>query len=392
MKIQQREKVTEMKKRVISLLLSLMLVSGIVGCGNNSDTNAGAGQEAEQETNAGVEQGSNTEVEQESNTEQGGKKDIETDNFVFLAEAGEQEYPLEEFEEWDETYIEFTTQSETNIYDMEGRKIGYIKPNVDIIFSDCSDYKMLRFRNPESGTDYEYLCVLRNDIIAQGGIPYWPIETDTIMILREGSPDAGEIVEISPDIVWESCNIEHTTTGDTYVYSDTGLKVGFLKKNVTITLTEKDADEKWGRWYRFENPESQIDSEYLLVDKKTIEYQQGAEEREEQNRKYEEAIALFDENKTYTYDDFCALMQDAATIMGVEFSDDVANHYSYEKAYLLDLSSKELKDKYEELVNYMFFGLTGYDKMDMYFKLGANADTSGEFEITVLLRPHKEEQ
>ena len=143
-----------MKKRVIGLLLSVILVFGLIGCGNSSET--------KQETNAGADQEVDAGTEQE-------KKDIETDNFVFLAEVGEQEYILESFE-WEEASVEFTTKYETNIYNIEGRNIGYIKPDVSVEITEHGiNSGWYRFKNPEDGTDYEYLCVLRDDVEAQGG-------------------------------------------------------------------------------------------------------------------------------------------------------------------------------------------------------------------------------
>ena len=219
-----------------------------------------------------------------------------------------------------------------------------------------------------------------------------PIETDMFKILREGSPDSGEIVSISDDIAWEICNVEHTMTGDTWIYTDEGEKIGLLKENVTITFTEEDSN---GTWYRFKNPESQIDSEYLLVDKKTIEYQQGEEERQtqhaEEDRIYNEVMALFDEDKTYTIEEFYNMMQDAAEISGVEFSNDVAQNNT-PAVWTINLADgNKLKETYESLVAYMIWGPDGIHKMDMYFGLTEqNPDTSGDFEIYVFLRYHQE--
>ena len=219
-----------------------------------------------------------------------------------------------------------------------------------------------------------------------------PIETDMFKILREGSPGSGEIVSISDDIAWEICNVEHTMTGDTWIYTDEGEKIGILKENITITFTEEDSN---GTWYRFKNPESQIDSEYLLVDKKTIEYQQGEEEKQaqyaEEDRIYNEVMALFDEDKTYTIEEFYNMLQDAAEISGVEFSGDVAQNNTPE-AWTINLADgNKLKETYESLITYMIWGPDGIHKMDMYFGLvEQNPDTSGDFEIYVFLRYHQE--
>ena len=141
-----------MKKRTAVLVLAIVLSFSLFGCGNNADQK----QEEPQE-----------ETEQEEAQQEEIQEDIETENFLFLKEVGKVEYLLGEFE-WEESTIEFTTQYETDVYDMEGRKVGYIKSDVPVTITEHGiNSGWYRFKNPENGTDYEYLCVRRDDVDSQ---------------------------------------------------------------------------------------------------------------------------------------------------------------------------------------------------------------------------------
>lgn len=305
-----------MKKRIVGLLLSLVFAFGLVGCGNSA--------EQKQETNAGADQ------EVDAGTEQEEKKDIETDNFVFLAEVGEQEYILESFE-WEEASVEFTTKYETNIYNIEGRNIGYIKPDVSVEITEHGiNSGWYRFKNPEDGTDYEYLCVLRDDVEAQGGeAPQVQdengvIDTEMMWIYPEDY-EYGNDKEISPDLIWTECNVEFTNKDVLQLYNDDGKNVAWLH-NLTVTFTEENEE-----WYRFKNTESNIDSEYLLVAKSSIEsqnqYLEEQEEYTEQDKMYNEAIALFDENKTYTIDEYIEVITKMLEVLGKKSNAEVASDF-----------------------------------------------------------------
>ena len=112
----------------------------------------------------------------------------------------------------------------------------------------------------------------------------------------------GNDKEISPDLIWTECNVEFTNKDVLQLYNDDGKNVAWLH-NVTVTFTEENEE-----WYRFKNTESNIDSEYLLVAKSSIEsqnqYLEEQEEYTEQQEMYDEAMSLIDENKTYTIEEF----------------------------------------------------------------------------------------
>lgn len=112
------------------------------------------------------------------------------------------------------------------------------------------------------------------------------------------------------------------------------------------------------------------------------------EEYAEQKRLHEESMNLFDESKTYTIQEFCYLLQDAAEIIGVEFSADVAKDNT-PTSKTMNLEGEKLKETYDDFVWHMIGGPAGNEKMDLYFGL-SDTDTTGDFEIYVFTRIHQE--
>lgn len=276
-----------MKKRIVGLLLSFVLTFSLFGCGNNADQK----QEEPQE-----------ETEQEEAQQEEIQEDIETENFLFLKEVGKVEYLLGEFE-WEESTIEFTTQYETDVYDMEGRKVGYIKSNVPVTITEHGiNSGWYRFKNPENGTDYEYLCVLRDDVEAQ-------VQNET------------------------------------------------------------------------ENLEEQAETPIL------------SDEYIEEQKMYDEAMSLIDENKTYTIEEFHQLMKDICEKIGTEYDSNlVSNSEGMPGERTLNLKGKKLKQFFEEeqFIWWLMMGPTGSNKMDVYIYIEDEIDTSEDFEVLVFSRYHKE--
>ena len=278
-----------MKKRTAVLVLAIVLSFSLFGCGNNADQK----QEEPQE-----------ETEQEEAQQEEIQEDIETENFLFLKEVGKVEYLLGEFE-WEESTIEFTTQYETDVYDMEGRKVGYIKSNVPVTITEHGiNSGWYRFKNPENGTDYEYLCVRRDDVDSQ-------VQNET-----------------------ETQNLEEQA--ETPILSD----------------------------------------EYI-----------------EEQRMFDEAMDLIDENKTYTIEEFHALFKDICEKFGTIYDVEVKEQFIGTPAkFTLNLNGKELKNiiNDQQFFWYILYGPTGSNPVDIYFGIDENLDTSRDFEATLFIRFHKE--
>ena len=201
----------------------------------------------------------------------------------------------------------------------------------------------------------------------------------------------GNDKEISPDLIWTECNVEFTNKDVLQLYNDDGKNVAWLH-NVTVTFTEENEE-----WYRFKNTESNIDSEYLLVAKSSIEsqnqYLEEQEEYTEQQEMYDETMSLIDENKTYTIEEFHQLMKDICEIIGTEYDSNlVSNSEGMPGERTLNLKGKKLKQFFEEeqFIWWLMMGPTGSNKMDVYFYIEDGIDTSEDFEVLVFSRYHKE--
>ena len=141
-----------MKKRTVTLLLSLVLSLSLFGCGSSGETKQ---EETQQE--------SSTEVEES-------KSDMDTGDFVFYSDLGERKYLLDEME-FEECDITFTTQYEVDLWNVEGRNVGHTKKDVNLTLTESgiNGAAWCRFK-PASG-DYEYLYVNMDDVLnhTEGG-------------------------------------------------------------------------------------------------------------------------------------------------------------------------------------------------------------------------------
>lgn len=197
---------------------------------------------------------------------------------------------------------------------------------------------------------------------------------------------------------------ELTNSIDLYSRREGGVtKVGYTKENIPINVFASDSSSEW---IQLHFDEEQPNT-YLIIkvedflansdyDESKSNYaiteEQMAEKTvTEEGRIYHEVIDLFDEDKTYTIEEFYDLLKDAAEISGVEFSDDVAKNNTPAKWTINLADGNKLKETYESLVTYMISGPDGVHKMDLYFGLTEeNPDTSGDFDIYVFLRYHQD--
>lgn len=121
---------TEVKKRLVSLLLGLVLALGLVGCGNN----AGTGQES----NVGVEQeaGQESSTDQEADAGENTNKDIPGEDvywgYIYDEPQKTDFEPNWEYYELYSDYVEIPMNKDTNFYDDNGNIIGYMYDRKDI--------------------------------------------------------------------------------------------------------------------------------------------------------------------------------------------------------------------------------------------------------------------
>lgn len=276
-----------MKKRAAILVLTAALSLSVVGCGSSAEPKQEETQTAQKE--------SDVEIEQEEP-----KSDIDAGDFVFYAEIGEAKYIIREsnFIPTDEE-IQFTTIRDTDIWNIDGKNVGYIKAGTTISINEHGeDIAFYRIKNPIENTDYEYLFINVEDYVSQ-------------------KPEEEQQVE-------------------------------------TPVLSE----------------------EYI-----------------EEQRMFDEAMDLIDENKTYTIEEFHALFKDICEKFGTIYDVEVKEQFTGTPAkFTLNLNGKELKNiiNDQQFFWYILYGPTGSNPVDIYFGIDENLETSGDFEATLFIRFHKE--
>ena len=149
-----------MKKRVVIVLLTGLVIASLAGCGTKADA---TDQEFSESSSA------ETEADDEITNEEVVGEDAETsdfagaedENIVLYAEAGKQEYiPLSDSEYYEEDKTFVSETEEMYLYNGEGRKVGYVKTGHPIIATEqAKDIAWSRFKNPVNGTDYDYLYI-----------------------------------------------------------------------------------------------------------------------------------------------------------------------------------------------------------------------------------------
>ena len=162
-----------MKKRTLFLTLALtmaMSMTALTGCGNQAET---TNKESTAEEKPVVEEGADTETAKEDTS------NVENDIIEFDNSSAVPEYILSDMEfeantgELNEKYgftdkhivQSFNATKEVPVYSEEGIRVGNIKNGATIELSEHGiNTKWYRFKNPVSGTDYEYLYVNQDDI------------------------------------------------------------------------------------------------------------------------------------------------------------------------------------------------------------------------------------
>jgi hypothetical protein len=156
----------KMKKRVVIVLLTGLVIASLAGCGAKAEaTDQEVSESSSAETEADNEIASEEVVGEDAETSD--FAGAEDENIVLYAEAGKQEYiPLSDSEYYEEDKTFVSETEEMYLYNGEGRKVGYVKTGHPIIATEqAKDIAWSRFKNPVDGTDYDYLYILNDYFI-----------------------------------------------------------------------------------------------------------------------------------------------------------------------------------------------------------------------------------
>lgn len=195
-----------MKKKILStmaiILTTSMLAVSLTGCGTEAKA---TDQEVsmEEETiliseDEPVQEDAAVSTEDEiTKTEEvvAGEEAAEEDgDIVFYDEIGKYpDYLLSdvEYETMEDKVV--TAVEDIPVYSAEGFKVGYVKGGITVILTEHGiNTRWYRFENPVSGTNYDYLCMIDDDIPAEE-IPLLSAEEIKEAIIADICNCSGEV-------------------------------------------------------------------------------------------------------------------------------------------------------------------------------------------------------
>ncbi len=165
-----------MKKRIIGILVTGMIVASLTGCGTKTE----ATEQVPESSNAIVDvsneitETEDTEADVEVKEEKITENEFvgaEDENIVLYAEVGSQDYcPLDE-KNYESSTDTVSAMEDIPLYNSGGYAVGYIKNGSSITLDETgTDIGWARFENPIAGTDYDYLYVLKDYIVNEDEI------------------------------------------------------------------------------------------------------------------------------------------------------------------------------------------------------------------------------
>ena len=162
-----------MKKKILGamsvVLATSMLAASLTGCGKQvkATDQEVAGEETIIVTDDESYEDTTVNTENEiTETYEDNTSAVETDGeIVFYDKVGNPKYGISAFtfEAMEERAV--TAVDEIPVYSEEGIKVGYVKSGATVILTEHGiNSAWYRFENPINNTDYDYLCMLDDDI------------------------------------------------------------------------------------------------------------------------------------------------------------------------------------------------------------------------------------
>ena len=153
-----------MKKRVVIVLLTGLVIASLAGCGAKADATdqeVSESSSAETETDDEIASeevvGDDTEDEEELG-------DTNYNGIILFAEKESKDFDALDEIEYTSYNGYLTAESYVPILDGDGYWIGSIEPGTTVSITEMSTDLWARFENPIEGTDYDYLYV-RNEMV-----------------------------------------------------------------------------------------------------------------------------------------------------------------------------------------------------------------------------------
>lgn len=386
-----------MKKRIVGLVLSLVLVFGLIGCGSN----AGTGQET------------NAEGEQEAEADSGNKQDMAGEDlgWAFLYDEEQETDFQPNLNTYDlEQNIRYSFTKDTNLYNDNGSIVGYINssrgPSVDICavgdnyvkmvstvneertefiikIEDLEDdsefaglYSELASNSSESATEYNYEdmapTAIFRQILENGGME----PTLDLIRERENIDDSdGAMVNVPREntVEWAEEKLQEFLDSGIKYFDTEGYGFTDYSEHIKLRLgTEKD------------NPLSEDEIKAFFQSEADIELRKKLNP----NLLILDEIG-YDENKTYTMDEYVEFFTKILEGMGKAYNAELAqmnpmdsyDGFHIERALgITDFSSENI----ESVMNYMEYGRDGYGGITEFCVLkGTNEEGTETINIIV---------
>lgn len=157
-----------MKRRAVAILVTGMIMASLTGCGTEAKATNQEVTTKEETIIVTDEDSSENDTIEKEKVIVGEKEadDVGVGDIVFYDEIGKYpDYLLSdvEYETMEDKVV--TAVNDIPVYSGEGMKVGYVKGGATVILTEHGiNTRWYRFENPVSNTDYDYLCMLDDDI------------------------------------------------------------------------------------------------------------------------------------------------------------------------------------------------------------------------------------
>lgn len=173
-----------MKKRVLSFLVTGLVIASLAGCGTKAD----ATEQSPESSVVGSEADDSATNESIDTREAGGAESASNDigaedeNIVLYAEIAEYgPYGgLNDFT-YNEVNNVLMTDVDLPVYNGDGIEVGYVKSGSSIPITEYGNCAWSRFKNPIDGTDYDYLYVMKKYVTEGNLITITTIDAENIV-------------------------------------------------------------------------------------------------------------------------------------------------------------------------------------------------------------------
>ena len=197
-----------MKRKIIVILVTGMIVASLTGCGTKTEATE-QDVVTDEETIIVTDEEDSEEVTTETEEVIADDVDEEADgDIVFYDEIAKYpDYLLSDIS-YESIEKAVTAADDIPVYCEEGIKVGHVKSGAMVILTEHGiNTRWYRFENPVSGTDYDYLCVLDDDL-----------PKEEIPLLSAEEVKAAIIDDMTSNIGYEPPTFLDAPTDDMEVY------------------------------------------------------------------------------------------------------------------------------------------------------------------------------